>query len=96
MLQKYLARSARTFAAQTFESRIPQAARRSFRVAQPSNGRVATGIRSYSASTEAAKEEAAPEAKEEDPVQKELAAKKQEVTEVTVRQRAREWSRWTV
>lgn len=47
-----------------------------------------TGVRSYSASTEPAKEEAAAaektEAKEEDSVQKELEAKKKEVTEVTV------------
>lgn len=92
MLQKYLVRSARTFAAQSFESRIPQAARQSFRVAQTSNGRAFTGVRAYSASTEAPKEDAAAEkteAKEEDPVQKELAAKKLEVVEVTVRQGAR-------
>lgn len=93
MLQKYLARSARTFAAQTFESRVPQAARQSFRVTQTSNARAVFGMRSYSASTEATKDEAAAEkgeAKEEDPVQKELAAKKKEVAEVTVRVEARE------
>lgn len=60
-------------------------------MAQPSNGRVLTGLRSYSATTEPAKEDGAAadkatEAKEEDPVQKELAAKKKEVTDVTVGQ----------
>lgn len=96
MLQRYLARSARTFAAQSFESRLPQASRTSFRVAQPSNARILAGVRSYSDSKEAAKEEAAAgdkaEAKEEDPLQKELAAAKKEASEASVcRQQAPDW-----
>lgn len=89
MFQRQLARSARQLVAQSFESRSSQASRTSFRVAQSGNTRAVSGVRPYSASAEPAKEDAAAaekagEAKEEDPVQKELAAKKKEVTEVTV------------
>lgn len=90
MLQKYLARSARTFAAQAAETRIPQASRTSFRTAQPSTGRTLAGVRSYSAASEPAKAEAAPAkegekaAEAEHPHTKELEAKKKEVSEVTV------------
>lgn len=98
MLQRYLARSARTFAAQSFESRLPQASRTSFRVAQSNNARILAGVRSYSDSKEAAKEEAAAGDKaetkeeEEDPLQKELAAAKKEASEASVRRyQAPDW-----
>lgn len=92
MLQKYLLRSARTFAAQAVETRIPQASRTSYRIVQPINGRTLAGVRSYSATAEPAKQEAAPakegekaaEAEAEHPHTKELEAKKKEVSEVTV------------
>ncbi|KAL1305143.1 hypothetical protein AAFC00_002068 [Neodothiora populina] len=84
MLQKYLARSARTFAAQSFESRLPQATRASFRAAYPGNGRVLSGLRPYSDSAAETKDEK-PEAKakeEEDPA-KEIEAAKAEAKEAT-------------
>ncbi|GAB7349120.1 hypothetical protein MBLNU459_g8066t1 [Dothideomycetes sp. NU459] len=90
MLQKYLVRSARTFAAQAVETRIPQACRTSFRAAQPTICRpVGAAVRSYSAAAEPAKEEAAPAektepaAEAEHPHTKELEVKKKEVAEVT-------------
>lgn len=90
MLQRQLARSARTLAAQASECRISQVTRTPFRVAGPSyNGRTLAAVRAYSSGAEPAKEDAAAEkkgeAKEEDPVQKELEAKRKETTELTVR-----------
>lgn len=84
---RFLARSARPLVSQAVESRVPF----SFRVAQ--QGRAVAAVRSYSAATEsAAKEDAVAsenaekqaEATKEDPVLKELEAKKKEVADVTV------------
>lgn len=84
---RYLARSARPLS-QVVESRVPL----SFRAVQ--QGRAVASFRNYSTTpetgakeNEAAAENAdkATEAGKEDPVQKELEAKKKEVADVTVR-----------
>lgn len=82
---RFLARSARPLS-QVVESRVPF----SFRAVQ--QGRAVAALRSYSTETGAKENEAAAEnadkaadATKEDPVQKELEAKKKEVADVTVR-----------
>jgi len=88
MFQRQIARSARTFAAQSLEGKLTQASRTPFRLAQSNKGRVLGSFRCYSDSAESAKkDDAAAEKKadgqEENPVQKELEAKKKEVQDVT-------------
>lgn len=96
MLPRYLSQSARAFAAHATEARIPQASRRTFLHAQESHAPLRSSIASsrwYSASAaepakdEAKAEEAKPEAEKEDPVKKELEAKKKELVDITVRGR---------
>lgn len=92
MLPRYLSRSARAFAAHATEVRLPQASRQTFFQPHTAQAPLRSSIASsrwYSAEAEPAKtaekaEEAKPQAEKEDPVKKELEAKKKEVVDITV------------
>lgn len=91
MFQRQMIRASRALNAQAFESRLPQSFRSSISASQPSQPSRRSGVAASRWYSEEAKKEekAAENAQEqketaEDPVKKELEAKKKEVVDLTV------------